>query len=143
MLTDNLFYRQKRDAATAQYDQCDFLMTNRGYTSKQITKIDTQYQITFERWKAKNDEVLHYEEEHTIAVCWAPTSQEYLDALTVVHECKYRHAIDDLERLVVQCLFKMTKLGMSGVGMSMSFWSTKRILIKLQATNNTRKSANP
>ena len=91
-------------------------MTNRGYTGKQITKIDTQYRTTFERWKAKNDEVLRYEEERNIAVRWAPTSQEYLGALTLVQERKYRRAIDDLERLVVQRLFEMSKLGMSGVG---------------------------
>jgi len=96
---------------TAQYVQRDFLMTNRGYTGKQIMKIDTHYRTTFDRWKAKNDEVLRYEEERNIAVCWAPTSQEYLDALTIVHEQKYRCAIDDLERLVVQRLFKMSKLG--------------------------------
>ena len=93
-------------------------MTNRGYTGKQITKIDTQYRTTFERWKAKNDEVLRYEEEHNIAVRWAPTSPEYVSALAVVHERKYRRAIDDLERLVVQRLFEMSKLGMSGVGRS-------------------------
>jgi len=96
-------------------------MTNSGYTGKQITKIDMQYRITFEHWKAKNDEVLRYEEEHNIAVRWAPTSQEYVDALIVVHERKYRRAIDELERLVVQCLFEMTKLGMSGVGASIFF----------------------
>ena len=84
--TDNSFCRQKNNAATAQYKQRDFLMTNRGYTGKQITKIDTQYQMAFERWKAKNDEVLLYEEERNIAIHWAPTSQEYLDALTIVHE---------------------------------------------------------
>lgn len=112
------FYRQKSDTAAAQYAQRDYLMTNRGYTGKQITKINTQYRTTFERWKAKTDEVLRYEEERNIAVRWAPTSQEYLNALTVVHERKYRRAIDDLERLVVQRLFEMSKLGMSGVGMS-------------------------
>ena len=111
------FSRQKSDAATAQYKQRDFLMTNRGYTGKQITRIDTQFRTTFDRWKAKNEEVLRYEEEHNIALRWAPTSQEYIDALTVVRERKYRRAIDDLERLVVQRLFEMTKLGMSGVGM--------------------------
>lgn len=31
-------------------------------------------------------------------------------------ERKYRRAIDNLERLVVQRLFEMTKLGMNGVG---------------------------
>ena len=61
-------------------------MTNCGYTSKQITKIDTQYRMTFDHWKAKNNEVLHYEKECNIAIRLAPTSQEYLDALTVVHE---------------------------------------------------------
>ena len=43
--------------------------------------------------------------------------QEYQDGLVVVRERKYRRAIDDLERLVVQRLFEMKKLGMSGVGM--------------------------
>ena len=91
-------------------------MVDRGYTGKQITRITTQYRTTFERWRAKNDEVLRYEEEHDISVRWAPTSQEYLDALVIVQERKYRRAIDDLERLVVQRLFEMTKLGQSGVG---------------------------
>ena len=92
-------------------------MTNCGYTGKQITRIDTQFQTTFDCWKAKNEEVLRYEEDHNISFRWAPTSQEYVDALTMVHERKYRRAIDDLERLVVQRLFEMTKLGMNGVGM--------------------------
>lgn len=42
--------------------------------------------------------------------------QEYQDGLVVVRERKYRRAVDDLERLVVQRLFEMKKLGMNGVG---------------------------
>ena len=99
--------------------------------------------MTFDCWKAKNDEVLHYEEERNIAVCWAPTSQEYLDALTIVHERKYRRAIDDLERLVVQRLFEILKLGMSGVGMSDGFLLNDRILIIPQGTSNTKSLVNP
>ena len=87
-----------------------------GYTGKQITKITSQYWTTFKQWQAKNAEVLQYKEEHDIMTHWAPTSKEYLEALTVVMECKYRQALDDLERLVVQRLFEMTKLGMSGIG---------------------------
>ena len=79
--TGNIIYRQKSEAAAAQYAQHDFLMTNHGYTGKQIMKIDTQYRTTFERWKAKHDEVLRYEEERDIAIHWAPTSPEYLNAL--------------------------------------------------------------
>ena len=98
-------------------------MVDHGYTGKQITRITTQYRTTFERWQAKNDEVLQYEEEHNIVNCWAPTSQEYLDALVVVQERKYRRAIDDLERLVVQRLFEMTKLRQSGIGAYPFFFS--------------------
>ena len=35
----------------------------------------------------------------------------------MVHEQKYHRTIDDLERLVIQCLFEMMKLGMNVVGM--------------------------
>jgi hypothetical protein len=64
----------------------------------------------------KSEEVLHYEEEHSIPVRWTPTMQEYQDGLVIVRERKYRRAIDDLERLVVQRLFEMKKLGTNGVG---------------------------
>jgi hypothetical protein len=106
--------RKKSDQAADLYQRRDHLMVDRGYTGKQITRIVTQYRTTFERWRAKNDEVLRYEEEHNIIARWAPTSQEYLNALIVVQEQKYLRAIDDLERLVVQRLFEMTKLGQSG-----------------------------
>ena len=95
-------------------------MVDHGYTGKQITRITTQCWTTFEWWQAKNEEVLWYEEEHDIATRWAPTSQEYLNALVIVWEQKYRHVIDDLERLVVQRLFEMTKLGQSGIGAYLS-----------------------
>jgi hypothetical protein len=107
------------------------LIIERGITGKEITKIITQYRTTFERWQAKNMEVLRYEEEHNIETRWAPTSQEYRDALTVVTERKYRRAIDDLERLVVQRLFEMTKLGMSGVGMSLFPYPDELVFIEL------------
>jgi hypothetical protein len=42
--------------------------------------------------------------------------QVYKDAQLLMTERKYRRALDELERLVVQRLFEMTKLGMSGVG---------------------------
>ena len=42
--------------------------------------------------------------------------QEYQDGLVIVRGRKYRRAVDDLERLVVQRLFEMNKLGMNGIG---------------------------
>ena len=43
-------------------------------------------------------------------------SPEYQDALITMNERRYRCAVDSLERLVVQRLLELTKLGMSGVG---------------------------
>ena len=111
-------------------------MIQEGYTGAQITKITTQSRTTFQRWRAKNEEVLRYEEMHNIEVRWAPTMQEYEDGLVLVRERKYRRALDDLERLVVQRLFEMTKLGMSGVGVSKSFFDYLILIfaIRLQAS---------
>jgi hypothetical protein len=133
-------FRRKSDAAEKLYKKRDYLMIESGYTGKEITKITTQYRTTFERWQAKNMEVLRYEEEHNIETRWAPTSQEYLDALTVVTERKYRRAIDDLERLVVQRLFEMTKLGMSGVGVCFFLYQDELVFIvfRLQASRENQ-----
>ena len=121
----------------------DRLMIQEGYTGKQITKITTQCRTTFERWLAKNEEVLRYEEMHNIEVRWAPTMQEYEDGLVLIRERKYRRALDDLERLVVQHLFEMTKLGMSGIGMSKttSFWRKVDFSIYYQDTSFARRLA--
>jgi hypothetical protein len=114
--------RRKSDAAGALFKDRDRLMIQEGYTGVQITKITTQCRTTFQRWLAKNEEVLRYEEMHNIEIRWAPTMQEYEDGLVLVRERKYRRALDDLERLVVQRLFEMTKLGMNGVGVSKFFF---------------------
>jgi hypothetical protein len=47
--------------------------------------------------------------------------KEYKDALVRLAERTYRRALDELERLVVQRLLEMTKLGMNGVGKLIDF----------------------
>ena len=135
--------RRKSDEAVVLFKDCDHLMIQEGYTGKQITKITTQCHTTFEHWLAKTEEVLRYEEMHNIEVRWAPTMQEYEDGLVLIRECKYRRAFDDLERLVVQCLFEMIKLGISGIGMSKttSFWRKVDFSIYYQDTSFARRLA--
>lgn len=57
-----------------------------------------------------------FEVQHAYAQRWTPTMQVYKDALVLMTERRYRTAVDKLERLVVQRLLELTKLGMSGVG---------------------------
>ena len=59
-----------------------------------------------------------YEAELSIGVRWTPSSPEYRTILAELHLRDYRHALDRLEYLVVQRMFELSKLGMSGVGKS-------------------------
>ncbi|KAJ6544875.1 hypothetical protein DFH09DRAFT_1088411 [Mycena vulgaris] len=64
-------------------------------------------------------------------VRWTPESKEYKDALVLTREQKYRAALAKLEHLVVQRLFELTKMGMSGVVACSDAW---------QLTNYVRRS---
>lgn len=66
--------------------------------------------------RLKDEEILRFEEDHNITERWVPGSPQYISAAKLLAERKYRQAIDTLERLVVQRLFELTKLGMNGVG---------------------------
>ncbi|PPQ90214.1 hypothetical protein CVT25_001666, partial [Psilocybe cyanescens] len=141
-LSYSLATRKKADAAQALYADRDRLMIREGYTGLQITQITTQNQTTFQRWVAKNEEVLRYEEANGIAIRWTPTMSEYEDALVVVCERKYRRALDDLESLVVQCLFEMKKLGMSGVGYKLREKIMKLLRTRADAIQSALKRYN-
>jgi hypothetical protein len=80
--------------------------------------VRTRYRTTFTRWQVKEEELTRYEEEHNIDVRWVPDSDIYKETQKLLVERSYRRAIDNLERLVVQRLFELTKLGMNGVGTS-------------------------
>jgi hypothetical protein len=100
-----------------EHERLDFNIINNGYAHKQIADVKTRYRTTFTRWLAHNEEVCRFEEEHQIATRWTPTTPEFIDALVTVRQRTYRKALDELERLFVQRLMELTKLGMSGVGM--------------------------
>ena len=73
----------------------------------------------------------------SIDMCWTPDSEIYKETQTLLVERSYRRAVDNLERLVVQRLFELTKLGMNGVGMSTYYpcpFESVLINTRLQAT---------
>ena len=108
---------RESDEAKRAWNRLDYDIIHNDFTRPQIAKVRTRYRTTYSRWTAHNEEVCRYEEEHGIDVRWAPESPEYNDALLLSGQRKYRRAVDKLERLVVQRLFELTKLGMNGVGM--------------------------
>jgi hypothetical protein len=108
--------RDASDLAKANYDRLDHYIVNEGITRKEIKNIRTRYVTSHQRWLGIQEEVCRIEEVLGIEARWTSNSPEYQDALTVLNQRKYRRALDKLERLLVQRMFELTKLGMSGVG---------------------------
>ena len=107
------------DKAKVEYDRLDYNIIYNKYTRKQITDVRTRYRTTYTRWLAQHEAVCLFEEEHSIDTRWTPISPEYNSALVLVSQRKYRKALDNLERLFVQRLLELTKLGMNGIGMKL------------------------
>ncbi|KAL0058201.1 hypothetical protein AAF712_015134 [Marasmius tenuissimus] len=85
-------------------------------TAKQIGQIEARYRTTYQKCDQLLEEVADWEVEHGISERWTPETPEYLSAEKGLIHRQYRHALEELERLVVQRLFELTKLNMSGVG---------------------------
>lgn len=47
---------------------------------------------------------------------WTPATEEYVATLTYIHEQRYQRALDKLQKLVIQRLFELHKLNLSGTG---------------------------
>lgn len=48
---------------------------------------------------------------------WTPDSPQYMETVVLMTNAKYLKVVDKLECLVVQWLFELTKLNLSGTGM--------------------------
>ncbi|KAF9470952.1 hypothetical protein BDN70DRAFT_909448 [Pholiota conissans] len=107
---------EPENAAKLDFQMLDHNIIYNNYTARKIRDVRTRYTTSFSRWEACNTLVCEFEEAHGIEERWTPTMQVYKDAQVLMTERKYRRALDELERLVVQRLFEMTKLGMNGIG---------------------------
>lgn len=51
-----------------------------------------------------------------VAHRWQPSDVQYLETLKYMGLRKYHRALDNLQRLVIQRLFELNKLNLSGTG---------------------------
>ncbi len=97
-----------------------FIVVNNAQAAKkregQIRGLRTRTRTTQAHWAVAEELVLQMEEDLDIEHRWLPKSAEYQGALQELQSRKYRLALDNLERLVIQRMFELTKLGMSGIG---------------------------
>ncbi|KAG2101883.1 uncharacterized protein F5147DRAFT_746939 [Suillus discolor] len=79
----------------------------------QMHKLETQRQCAAERLDATCHDVVTMEVKLGITHCWQPSSLEYQETLKYMCVCKYHKALDNLQCLVVQCLFELQRLNVS------------------------------
>ena len=106
----------KKAMADKEFKDLDYNIIYKGYTRQQIARVRTNRTNATTRYFEVDDDCQAYEKELDISVRWTPGSVEYQEACRLQNMRKYQRSVDELERLVVQRLFELTKLGMSGVG---------------------------
>ncbi|KAJ7713193.1 hypothetical protein B0H14DRAFT_2413947 [Mycena olivaceomarginata] len=121
------------DQAKTEFKRLDFNILTNGYTKPQITLVRTRYRTTYTKFLAVEEDLCRFEEAHGIEVRWMPDSKEYKDGLTLTTQRKYREALTEVERLVVQRLFELTKLGMSGLTYNMRDKISKALKTRSEA----------
>ncbi|KAJ7119405.1 hypothetical protein C8R44DRAFT_624749 [Mycena epipterygia] len=121
------------DQAKLDFQRLDFNIINNGYTTKQIAAVRTRYRTMYAKLVTIEEGVCRFEEEHCIEVRWATDSAQYQEALAMTTDRKYKSALDLVERLVVQRLFEMTKLGMSGLAYKLRDQISKALKTRSEA----------
>jgi|SRR5882762_27023 len=83
-----------------------------------------------------------YEQTHGIEEHWTPDTEKWQRAIQYLSIHKYQLALDKLEGLVVQRLFELAKMGLSGTGKDDSLVLIK-CSIYLQGINFAHISTSP
>ena len=63
-----------------------------------------------------HDMIVALEKLHGIMKWWLSSTSEWKEAAAYMEVCDYQKALDKLEGLVVQHLFKLTQMGLVGTG---------------------------
>ncbi|KAJ7692021.1 hypothetical protein B0H14DRAFT_3531662 [Mycena olivaceomarginata] len=108
------------DQAKLDFQRLDYDIINHGYTAPKITQPLRKICVVSKK--------------HTTSRCdGAIDSPEYKDGLIIATQRKYHAALAEVERLVVQRLFELTKLGMSGLAYKMRDKISKALKTRSEA----------
>ncbi|KAH9853435.1 hypothetical protein C2E23DRAFT_698062, partial [Lenzites betulinus] len=106
--------RKKDRVAIDRFRNLDVLIIKEGITETEIRRIRREYTAAPKRVQQAQEEVNRLVEALDLDTPWLPNCDEYVKACAELDRRKYRLALDNLERLVVQRLFELNKLGLNG-----------------------------
>ncbi|KAF7966426.1 hypothetical protein HWV62_38406 [Athelia sp. TMB] len=105
-------------------------------------KAETQRRVAAERRRELLIEVVAMEVKMGIETRWQPTDPQYVDTIKYMALRKYHRALDHLQKLVIQRLFELNKLNISGTGYHMRTHIAKSINTRCKAIENAVKKYN-
>ncbi|TFK59015.1 hypothetical protein BDN72DRAFT_781320 [Pluteus cervinus] len=130
------------DDAKSEFNRLDYFIVHKGYKTKEIAGVKSRYRTTYTRWLAHHEAVCIFEAEHRIVERWTPQSVQWQETLKYMSERAYLLALDKLERLFVQRMLEMTKLGMSGLGYKLRDHLMKALKTRADAVRNALNAYN-
>ncbi|KAI0373907.1 hypothetical protein BV20DRAFT_936995 [Pilatotrama ljubarskyi] len=137
-------HRLKDKAAVELFKKLDFLIVTESLTPPDVRKVRRDYRSAQVRVQQAEEEARRLEELLEIEERWLPHSPEYKAMQDELACRKYRRALDKLERLVVQRLFELDKLGMSAYKMRDKIGKalkTRAEAIRKALTEHNRRAA--
>jgi len=81
-----------------------------------MNRANRNVRTTFTKLRTVEAHVSFLEKSLDLVDQWTPSSIDYQSVRMEANHQAYRHALDDLERLVVQRLLELTKLNIAGTG---------------------------
>lgn len=87
-----------------------------GAKGPELRKLQSNHTWALNRLNRAEEHVKNIETQLGLLESWTPDSPEYIQTAVYMSNTKYLKAVDNLERLVVQRLFELTKMNLSGTG---------------------------
>ncbi|TFK59430.1 hypothetical protein BDN72DRAFT_905854 [Pluteus cervinus] len=135
-------YKIAADEANKERLDLDRKVIYLGLSGNKITTIKARATATFTWWTEFHEKVCAYEEQNNIETRWTPDSVEWVKTSKYMTERKYHLAVDNLERLYVQRMLELTKLGLSGIGYKLREHIGKALKARAEAIRNALTAYN-
>ncbi|KAG8710432.1 hypothetical protein FRC11_004527, partial [Ceratobasidium sp. 423] len=78
---------------------------------------ESRKRTTLDQLMILQEDVLRFESTYGIEHCWKSTSREWIEAEWLEHNQKFQKVVDELERLVVQRMFELSRARLARTGM--------------------------
>lgn len=114
---DTSYYGRLGDASFA-VETPETIRSSYSQATSATSKVETRRRLARERYALAHSDVVQMEIRMGINRRWEPADPQYRDTLKYMKDRKYHRALDKLHQLVVQHMFELHRMNLSGTGTS-------------------------